>query len=128
MQADPGWIACARVYTCEYCLSRQRCKSVRVASLPRATSFNQVLDIDVFHFAVTFVYIGNLVFRLAHNVVFGCVAPRAHVRPHPCVYLPRSRALHTSSGSRRRRRLTTAKGVARRRISCPVRALGRLKP
>ena len=48
MNADPDWIACARLYTCEYCLTRQKCKSVRVVALPRAISFNQVLDIDVF--------------------------------------------------------------------------------
>ena len=48
MNAGPDWIACARLYTCEYCLTRQRCKLVRVAALPRAISFKQVLDIDVF--------------------------------------------------------------------------------
>ena len=49
MNEDPDWIACARLYTCECCLTSQRCTSVRVAALPRASSFNQVLDTDVFH-------------------------------------------------------------------------------
>ena len=34
---------------CEYCLSRQKTKSVRIVALPRALSFKQVVDIDVFH-------------------------------------------------------------------------------
>lgn len=49
MNADPDWVSCAKLYVCEYCLSRQKTKSVRIVALPRATSFNQVVDIDVFH-------------------------------------------------------------------------------
>ena len=49
MKADPEWIACAKLYVCETCLGRQKKSSVRIVALPRATSFNQVVDIDVFH-------------------------------------------------------------------------------
>ena len=32
-----------------------------------------------FKHATSFVYIGNLVFRLAHNIVFACIVPRYRV-------------------------------------------------
>ena len=49
MKADSNWVSSARLYVCEYCLSRQKTKSVRIVALPRASSFNQVVDMDVFH-------------------------------------------------------------------------------
>ena len=48
MQADEEWIACAALYVCEECLRRQRPRSVRVVSLPRATYFNEIVETDVF--------------------------------------------------------------------------------
>jgi len=49
MKADPEWIACAKLYVCETCLNKQKKTSVRIVALPKAKSFNQVVDIDVFH-------------------------------------------------------------------------------
>ena len=49
MGAKSAWIQCARLYSCEDCLKRQMPKSVSVATLPRASSFNDVVDTDNFH-------------------------------------------------------------------------------
>ena len=39
----------ARCFTCEDCLKMQRPKEVRIAALPRAGDFIQIVDMDVFH-------------------------------------------------------------------------------
>ena len=49
MGAKDVWTQCARLYSCEDCLKRQRPKSVRAATLPKASSFNEVVDTDNFH-------------------------------------------------------------------------------
>ena len=49
MQAQESWVKCARLYQCEDCLKRQRPKAVRVATLPRAKTFNETVDTDNFH-------------------------------------------------------------------------------
>ena len=48
MKADELFVQCARLFLCEACLRRQRPKRMRVASLPRASYFNEVVDADTF--------------------------------------------------------------------------------
>ncbi|CAK0788562.1 unnamed protein product, partial [Prorocentrum cordatum] len=45
--APAEWIQCARLFQCEICLGRQRPRAVRVAVLPRAKRFNEVVCTDV---------------------------------------------------------------------------------
>ena len=49
MYADDRLVSCARMYVCEPCLRRKRPKAPRVAALPTARSFNEVVDVDTFH-------------------------------------------------------------------------------
>ena len=44
-------IACANNYVCEYCLRRQRPKATIIVALPRAKSFNDVVNMDTYYVA-----------------------------------------------------------------------------
>ena len=48
-KAPAEWIQCAKLFQCEICLSRQRPRAVRVAVLPKATRFNEVVNTDVYY-------------------------------------------------------------------------------
>ncbi|CAK0886983.1 unnamed protein product, partial [Prorocentrum cordatum] len=47
--APAEWVQCARLYQCEICLKRQRPRTVRVAVLPKAKRFNEVVSTDVYY-------------------------------------------------------------------------------
>ncbi|CAK0816650.1 unnamed protein product [Prorocentrum cordatum] len=47
--APAEWIQCARLYQCEICLKRQRPRTARVAVLPKAKRFNEVVSTDVYY-------------------------------------------------------------------------------
>ena len=49
MGCDDIFVQCARMFVCEPCLKRRRPKSLRVAALPKATYFNEVVDADTFY-------------------------------------------------------------------------------
>ncbi|CAK0856800.1 unnamed protein product [Prorocentrum cordatum] len=48
-KAPAEWLQCARLFQCEVCLSRQRPRAVRVAVLPKANRFNEVVNTDVYY-------------------------------------------------------------------------------
>eukprot|EP00959_Pyramimonas_sp_CCMP1952_P376447 7885122-Pyramimonas_sp.AAC.1 len=48
-KAPAEWIQRARVFQCEICMKRQRPRPVRVAVLPKANRFNQVVCTDVYY-------------------------------------------------------------------------------
>ncbi|CAK0797600.1 unnamed protein product [Prorocentrum cordatum] len=48
-RAPAEWIQRARLYQCEICLKRQRPRTVRVAVLPKAKRFNEVVSTDVYY-------------------------------------------------------------------------------
>ena len=49
MGYDQEHVKCAKIFECEHCLRRVRPKAFRIAALPRATSFNDVVCADVMH-------------------------------------------------------------------------------
>ena len=42
------WVACAKIYTCEWCATQRKPGLVRVAAIPRAQFFNHVVDTDIY--------------------------------------------------------------------------------
>ena len=43
-----SWVACAKIYTCEWCATQHKPGLVRVAAIPRAQFFNHVVDTDIY--------------------------------------------------------------------------------
>ncbi|CAK0791252.1 unnamed protein product [Prorocentrum cordatum] len=48
-KAPAEWLQCAKLFQCEVCLSKQRPRAVRVAVLPTAKRFNEVVNTDVYY-------------------------------------------------------------------------------
>ena len=42
------WVACAKMYTCEWCATQRKLGLIRVAAIPRAQFFNHVVDTDIY--------------------------------------------------------------------------------
>eukprot|EP00434_Breviolum_minutum_P015613 symbB.v1.2.013753.t1/scaffold976.1/size149240/6 len=47
-KADGDWVECAKELTCSYCKERERPRTVRVARIPQADAFNELVQMDVF--------------------------------------------------------------------------------
>ena len=47
-QCPKSWVACAKIYTCEWCATQRKPGLVRVAAIPRAQFFNHVVDTDIY--------------------------------------------------------------------------------
>lgn len=48
-EAEPSAIGCAREFACEACLRRRRPGLLRVVALILAWSFNDIVDMDIYH-------------------------------------------------------------------------------
>ena len=47
-KADGDWVECAKELKCAYCKERERPRAVRVARIPQADAFNELVQMDVF--------------------------------------------------------------------------------
>lgn len=47
-KADGDWVECAKELKCSYCKERERPRTVRVARIPQADAFNELVQMDVF--------------------------------------------------------------------------------
>ena len=47
--AEAEWIQCAKELKCQHCKERERPRAVRVARIPRASHFNELVEMDTFY-------------------------------------------------------------------------------